>query len=238
MALIDQLDVRNRLLADMKPADFDLLRPHLERVSHGNGNTFATPGSAIDMVCFPEGAVSALLTVRRGARVAIGLVGREGLIGAPLLHGTVAWPYEVVVRAADSSALRIAADRLVQAFRESAGIRDLLLRYAGHFEMQIATTSVSNLAEPLERRMARWILLYHDRLDQDEFPMTHEEFSIMLGVRRASATDILHILEGTCAIRSLRGRVVVRDRGRLEEIAGEAYDPAERLLHHPVAMAG
>jgi hypothetical protein len=102
-----------------------------------------------------------------------------------------------------------------------------MLRFAGYFTLQVSRAAVTNLIEPLERRMARWILLYHDRLEGDEISMTHEEIGIMLGVRRASATDVLTSLKGLRAIRSERGRLVVRDRYLLEQIAGETYGDAE-----------
>jgi hypothetical protein len=86
--------------------------------------------------------------------------------------------------------------------------------------------------------MARWILLYHDRLEGDEFPMTHEEIGIMLGVRRASATDILHILEGERAIHNARGRLVIRDRARLEEIAGDTYGEVEATYRALIGRFG
>ena len=92
---------------------------------------------------------------------------------------------------------------------------------------QMGRTIVSNLIHPVGRRTARWILLYHDRLDGDEIAITHEELGVMLGVRRSSVTDALHLLEGEGLIRSLRGRVVVRDRVLLEQWATDAYGYAE-----------
>jgi CRP-like cAMP-binding protein len=229
MTQIAQSGAHNILLKHMLPGDFDLLRPYFERVSHCSGDTVARPGDDIGHVSFPEGAVTAHLIVKKdGTRMAVGLVGHEGLIGFPLLLGEAVWHYEVAVRAANSTALRIRADRLLDACRQSPNLHALLLRFASTFVLQVGRTSVVNLVEPLERRMARWILLYHDRLHSDEIVMTHEEISIMLGVRRASATDILHILEGEHAVRSVRGRIIIRDRLRLEEIAGECYGDAEQ----------
>jgi hypothetical protein len=75
--------------------------------------------------------------------------------------------------------------------------------------------------------MARWILLYHDRVQGDEITLTHEEFRLMLGVRRSSVTDALHRLEAERAVRGLRGRVVVRDREKLLELAGGTYGKPE-----------
>lgn len=229
MNQLSQRPVGNALLSLLNADDFELIRPHLKRVSHSSGDVIAAPGAPLDYARFPEGAVTALLTVMRdGARLAVGLIGYEGLIGCPLLHGARQWQHEVVVRAAQSTALRIDCDRLLDACRQSPSLHHLLLRYSGNFVSQVGRTSVSNLVEPLERRMARWILLYHDRLDGDDVPITHAELGIMLGVRRASITDMLHVLEGRHAISGMRGHIVVRDRARVEEIAGETYGDVER----------
>jgi CRP-like cAMP-binding protein len=88
-------------------------------------------------------------------------------------------------------------------------------------------TIASNLIHSVERRTARWILLYHDRLERDEITMTHEELGNTLGVRQASITSALHVLEGENAIRGYRGRIIVRDRAALVAFAGGTYGFAE-----------
>jgi CRP-like cAMP-binding protein len=219
---------RNALLAALPAEEFELLRPFLKRVSHRSGDVLAQARAPIDPICFPEGGVAAFLAIAAGGqRAAAGLVGYEGVIGVASLLGQTHWSHEVVLRGEDSSAVVIGTDRLLDACRQSPVLNGLLLRFAGILMLQFARTGTANLVSQLERRMARWILLYHDRLEGDEFAMTHEEIGIMLGVRRASATDILHILEGEQAIRNARGRIAVRDRARLEAIAGDTYGEVE-----------
>lgn len=228
MVKVSQSAVRNLLLARLSADDYGLLQPYLSRAPHPVNHCIATTGAPIEKVSFPEGGVCALLIpMREGHRLAVGMIGYEGMVGASLVHGAREWRHDVIVRAADTTGLEIAADRLLDACRQSPAIHELLLRFSGYFTLQVSRAAVTNLVEPLERRMARWILLYHDRLEGDEIAMTHEEIGIMLGVRRASATDVLHILEGSRAIRSARGRVLVRDRALLEQIAGETYGDAE-----------
>jgi hypothetical protein len=103
-----------------------------------------------------------------------------------------------------------------------------LLRYVQCFVAQMGRTILANLHEPTERRLARWLLMNHDRLQGEEIALTHEQLGVMLGVRRASVTDALHIVEGHSFIRSVRGRVIIRDRLGLIEFAGESYGAAER----------
>jgi CRP-like cAMP-binding protein len=106
-------------------------------------------------------------------------------------------------------------------------LNTLLLRLAGISAARMGRTIASNLIHSVERRTARWILLYHDRLERDEITMTHEELGNMLGVRRASITSALHVLEGENAIRGYRGRIIVPDRAALEAFAGDTYAFAE-----------
>jgi CRP-like cAMP-binding protein len=160
-------------------------------------------------------------------RYAVGLIGAEGFIGWPLLLGDDRSPYDVTMRAERGQALRISAAALILAVDASPTLRLALLRFVHVFTLQMGRTIVSSLAHPIERRMARWILLYHDRVQADEICMTHEEFRLMLGVRRSSVTDALHRLEEDQAIRSLRAKVVVQNRAKLMLLAGDTYGRPE-----------
>lgn len=219
----------NFLLQNLSPADFALVGPQLERVPFRMGDTLARAGDPIAHVYFPEGAIAGILAPLDGEhRFAVALVGQEGFIGWPLVLGDDRWPYEVAMRAEDGEALRLPARALTDAVERSATLRHTMLRFTSVLMTQMASTIVSSLAHPVERRMARWILLYHDRVRADEICMTHEEFRLMLGVRRSSVTDALHRLEDAQAVRTARGRVVVVDRGKLMALAGETYGRPER----------
>ncbi len=227
-AALPQLDAGNQLLRRLRPQDFALLAPHLERVPLRPGHRLARAGEPIGRVCFPEGAVAGFLDVLSdGRKLAVGVVGREGFVGWPALMGDDRWPYEVVVRAEEATALQLDASKLMSAAEASASLRELLLRFAAAFTAQMGRTIVSNLIHSVERRAARWLLLYHDRIRGDEIAITHAELSAMLGVRRASVTDALHLLEGERAITGVRGKVIVRDRARLQSLAEETYGHAE-----------
>ena len=224
----DPPDTANLLLQRLAPPDFQRLFPELTRVRLAVGDRLASAGEPIEAACFLEGAIAGFLDVLDDERrIAVGIVGREGFVGWPLLMGNDRWPYDVVVRAAPTTALRVDASALMDLVNESRPARDLLLRYAGVFMAQMGRTIVSNLINSIDRRTARWLLLYDDRIVGDEIAVTHEELSIMLGVRRSSVTDALHILEGEGLIESLRGRVVIRDRARLCAWASQAYGFAE-----------
>jgi CRP-like cAMP-binding protein len=104
---------------------------------------------------------------------------------------------------------------------------DVLLRYVQFLMTQTAQTAYANASFGVESRLARWILMTHDRLKRDDLPLTHEFMSMMLGTRRSSVTTATHVLEGNGLIRATRGVITVRDREKLEELAGDAYGLAE-----------
>ena len=229
VATLGQNDIGNRLLRALSPEDFALLQPHLSRVAFAVGDEVAEVRTPIAEVRFPEGGVAGILDGAEGdRRLAIGLVGSEGMLGWALLLGEERWPHDVAMRAEAGTAIRIAAPALLDAVERSTTLRQTLLRFAHIFGLQVGQSVCSALIHAVDRRMARWILLYHDRVRGDEINMTHEEFRLMLGVRRSSVTDALHRLESERAVRGLRGRVLVRDRERLLELASETYGKPEK----------
>jgi len=225
----------NQILARLTPSELALLEPYLVPVSFAVDDVIARARDPIETICFLEDGIAGILDALEGdRRYAIGLVGNEGFIGWPLLLGDDRSPWDVVMRAERGRAFRLPAEVLLSAIDTSPTLRMTCHRFVQTFMLQMSRTIVSALAHSIERRMARWILLYHDRVREDDICMTHEEFRLMLGVRRSSVTDALHRLEDEQAIQSLRGRVVVRDRAKLMLLAADTYgfaeDEYQRLL--------
>ena len=219
----------NHLLASLTPQDFALLLPDLVPASFAIGEHITAAGSPIDRIVFIEQGVAGVLdALDEERRYAIGLIGAEGYIGWPLLLGADRSPYDVAMRAESGRGLSIASGALLAAIDRSASLRMTMLRFAHLFGLQMAQTIVSSLTHSIAQRMARWILLYHDRVQGDEICMTHEEFRLMLGVRRSSVTDALHRLEEERAVRATRGRVVVLDRATLITLAEGTYGRPEQ----------
>lgn len=239
MERVAQGDARNLLLSRLSRSDFDTIQPFLKRVPIAIGDTLARRGDRIETVYFPEGSVIAFLAgAGCNLMAAVGLVGFEGMIGVTALQGERHWTNDIVVRAQEGTALRIDLGRLLAACEESATLRDALLRFAGNFFMQVSRTSVTNMVASLEQRLARWILLYHDRVAGDAFELTHKELGLMLGIRRASATDVLHVLEGRGMISNRRSCVDIRDRAQLEAFVGEGYGDTEQDYRRRIAPFG
>ena len=202
--------------------------PHLRPVALPMREILHRPNEPIPSVLFPEsGYVSLIATLEDGDAAEVGLVGREGMLGVPLALGTDRSPLEVLVQG-EGHALHLDADIFVARMNEQPSLRALMLRYVMAFNMQVTMTAACNGRHQIEQRLARWLLMAHDRLENDEFPMTHEFLSMMLGVRRAGVTVAAGVLQKAGFISYDRGRVRVTDRPGLEAAACECHGTVRR----------
>jgi CRP-like cAMP-binding protein len=223
-----QGSIANILLRALNEADFALLEPHLERKQLKLRDSIFEPNEPIERVYFPEEGVASIVAEQEGGdQVEVGLFGREGMSGAAVVMGAEQSPHASMIQVGNPAAHVIPSDRLLDACDKSASLRLLLMRYVQSLNVQAALTAASNAHYALPERLARWLLMCHDRTEGDRMELTHEFLSMMLAVRRSGVTVTLHTLEATGAIRSARGVVTVTNRGRLEEIAGDAYGQAE-----------
>jgi CRP-like cAMP-binding protein len=217
-----QSSLCNQLLAAMPSEDFNALQPHLESVELELRKVLVEPNTPIEHVYFPEQGFSSIVTNGGGSRIEIGIIGREGMVGVPVALGVSRMPFECFIQNAGHG-LRMATSHLEEAIDERPSLHRFLLRYAQSLNVQTSVTAFANANHSLETRLARWLLMCHDRVDGDDIEITHEFMAMMLGVRRAGVTTALHILEGNQLIRSVRGMVTMRDRARLEELADDGY---------------
>ncbi len=171
-------------------------------------------------------------------RTEVGIFGSEGMSGLPVVLGTDASPHEVFVQVDGTTAQRIRSDDLRRAMRESPSLQNLLLRYVQAFLVQSSYTTASNAHHLIEARLARWLLMCHDRIEGDEIRLTHEFMSMMIAAQRTGVTLTLHILEGAGMIRSKRSRVQILDREKLIDLAGDAYGQPEAEYRRLIAPFG
>ena len=164
------------------------------------------------------------MTTRSSAgAIEIGMIGREGLVGAaPVLLGDDRSPYDCFIQMS-GAAFRIPTGDLIAAVRKSPSLHAVLLRYVQCLMVQTAQTALVNAAFTIEVRLARWLLMSHDRGESDEMVITHEFLAAMLGVRRPGVTVATQILEGNQLIRARRGKIVLLDRAGLLALAGDSY---------------
>lgn len=222
-----QSDVRNRLLRALSADDFALLQPSLEWVDLPKGRVIVEAGVPFDWVVFPEdGLVSVVNRAFNGRQLEVGLFGRDGMGSTACVLGCDTTPHAIFMQVAGNG-YGMPAGALQRAMSESQALTALLLRYVQTFMVQVAQTALSNGTGTIEQRLARWLLMVHDRIAGDELQLTHEFLSIMLGVRRTGVTLAIHMLEGAQTIKARRGIVAIVDRDKLIGLAGDGYGPAE-----------
>jgi len=217
----------NRILARLSEPDFNLLAPDLETVDLPVRKRLEIRDRPIDYVYFVESGFASVVADAASERsIEVGLIGREGVTGLAVIMATDRSPNETYMQLGGAGR-RLAAAKL-QAFMEgSATLRRALLNYCHAFYVQASHTALANGRSKLEERLARWLLMAHDRVDGDELTLTHEFLSIMLGVRRPGVTIGLSLLVNRGVIQSRRGVISIVDRGELEATANGAYGTPE-----------
>jgi CRP-like cAMP-binding protein len=218
---------RNRLLSALPADDLELLRPNLETTPLLLRAVIEPADTPIRYVYFPESGLASIIARTKQERgVEVGLFGSDGMSGLSIVMGDDRSANETLVQH-DGSSSRITARNLTQALETSPTMRNCLLHYLQAFLCQTSQTALTNGRATIEERLARWILMAHDRLDGDALKLTHEFLALMLGVRRPGVTVALHFLEGKGLIKSTRGLVTVMDRDGLEEVADGSYGVPE-----------
>ena len=229
----------NLILSALTPAQSGLLKPHLEHVHLRHGQTLIEADRIIEHIYFPEGGiVSTTARTAEAGMTEIGIVGYEGLTGTAVLLGSDRMPHDTFVQVDGSTAFRIEAAHLLRACDSDPSLRTLLLRYVQTFIVQAAQSAVANAHYKIEARLARWLLMCHDRLPGSEISLTHEFMSMMIAAQRPGVTETLHVLEGEGLIRATRGKVAIRDRSGLEARAGDSYGSPEREYRRLIGPFG
>lgn len=233
---------RNRLLMALPPNSLASLWPLLKPVDLEIRQVLHLPEVPIDTVYFPErGWCSMLAPLEDGDSAEVGLVGYEGLIGLPVILGEPFDDLEAMVQC-PGTALSLPADALRDQMERDPALRHLLLRYALLHHTQVARTAACNGRHHTDQRLARWLLMAHDRSDSDEYPITHEFLGMMLGVRRAGISVAAGLLQKAGFIQYRAGRMTITDRPGLESVTCECYGytqrASERLFGLPVGARG
>jgi CRP-like cAMP-binding protein len=220
--------LRNRLLAALPPDSLARLWPQLTPAELPLRQTLHEPDKPITTVYFPEtGWASMVATLEDGDGAEVGLIGQEGIIGLPVVLGAEYDDLEPLVQC-PGTAMSLGAEALRREMGSNPALQSLLLRYALVHHGQVARTAACNGRHHTDQRLARWLLTAHDRADGDEFPMTHEFLSMMLGVRRTGVTVAAGALQKAGLIRYRQGRIEVTDRPGLESASCECYGVVRR----------
>lgn len=213
----------NRLLATLPKKDYERLLPGLEEIPLVFEDVLYEAGGAILDVYFPtSGIVSLLASVDDRAALEVGLVGSEGMVGLPVFMDVNKSSNRAVVQGA-GIALKMKARDLRKECNDGGSLPRLLRRYSHSLMTQVSQTAVCNRFHPIEARLARWLLMTRDRMNADEFQLTQDFLSNMLGVRREGVNKAAGLLQQQGLISYTRGALTILNRKSLEAIACQCY---------------
>lgn len=215
--------VTNRLLAALPKKDYRRLLPELESVPLIFGDILFEPGDRLRHVYFPDNSIISLLSAVEDREVLeVGIVGNEGMAGLPVFLGVARSRTRGLVQGA-GSAMRMTAATLQRETAVGGALQKLLSLYAHALMTQISQSAACNRFHTINVRLARWLLMTHDRVEGDEFRLTQEFLSHMLGGTREQVTLAASTLKKQSLINYSRGRIMILDRGGLEVAACKCY---------------
>jgi CRP-like cAMP-binding protein len=219
--------IRNRILLGLAGSDLQTLFPLLRQVWLTPDMTLTEHEQRPAYAYFPEsGIVSVITCGAHGRRCNVGIYGSEGFGNLAVLLGASTSSSMEIVQLG-GFALRIGAEELRQAIAILPALRTALLRYTHIFMMQISYGAMSSSSTTIDQRLARWLLMFQDRIRERNLAVTHQRLADILGVRRSGVTEAIHTLEGRKLIDARRGMISIIDRPQLEILTGGCYGPPE-----------
>ena len=218
----------NKLLAALPVSDYERLVPHLKLVSLPLRQILYEAGEPITQVYFPDkSVVSIVTTMEDGSTAEVGIVSNEGMVGIPVILGDNTTTTTGFVQVSGTG-MQMNADVLRSQFNRGGAIQTLLLRYVQAVYSEVAQGVACNRLHTLEERLARWLLTVSDRLESEDFPLTQEFISQMLGVRRSGVTVAASTLSRAGMISYQRGHISILNREDLEAISCECHQVIQK----------
>ena len=239
-------NIGNRILRSLEPSVYEQMLPHLELVRFPLGRVVYEPGQSLERVYFPSHGVLSMLTVlENGDLVEIATIGNEGMADLSVFLGLKTSSSRLLCQVpGDTHWMK--TEIFLDLVERNPGLRMALGSYMVSMFILVSQSAACNRLHPIEERCARWILMTHDRVDSDTFPLTQDFLASMLGVRRPSVSVAAGILQRAGLVHYTRGRMTVIDREGFEAGAcecyaivrdqfesmagGEAYRPGQRRL--------
>jgi CRP-like cAMP-binding protein len=236
---IDHAYTKNILLNTMSVADLELLTPHFTRINMLRDDILVHANVPIEHVHFlDQGVASIVAAIGTDRPTEVGIFGWEGVSATCLLLGSESSPHQTFIQVGSGTALRIDTEPYLKAVSTSSTLRATLLRFVQTMLVQSAYSTATNAHHRIEARLARWLLMCHDRVDGEELLITHEFLGMMIAAERSGVTISLHILEGAGMIKARRGRIIILDREKLAELAGDIYGIPEDQYRRLIAPFG
>jgi CRP-like cAMP-binding protein len=219
----DGNNVDNEILLALPRTEGEALLPKLEFVRLKLHQVLHEAGETLKSAYFcNSGMFSVLNVMPDGKSVEVGLIGKEGFSGSPLVVGFRTSHTRTVVQA-EAGAFRIDADTLRAALPKSPGLEHQLNRYSQLLAVQVTQIAACNRLHEVNERLARWLLMTQDRIGSHDLPLTQEFLAQMLGTRRSSVTVSAGALQHAGLISYTRGNITILDRNHLEDAACDCY---------------
>jgi CRP-like cAMP-binding protein len=227
--------MRNRILGALPDEELARIAPHLIEVKFEKDENIYLSDDPIEYVYLIEsGLVSLLSTTEAGSTVEVTMIGKEGVVGLPVILQNRVIRYEVKVRAR-TEAHKIKADIFQEEFAKSRVLHETVLRYLNLLITQIQQSSICNRFHTIEATLSRWLLTVQDHISSNTLYLTQQVISQALGVPRTGVTVAAGTLQAAGAIRYSRGKIIIMDRLRLESHSCECYriirDELDHFLH-------
>lgn len=221
--------VTNLILNSIPQREYEIILPSLEPVTLEWHSTLHEAKEPIEFGYFPNGGVISLVVpVSDGRSAEVGMIGREGFVGAPLAGGLDRSPHVALVQV-PSTAMRIRAGLLQKVLPSTPHLATMVTRYALVQGMQLAQTAACNRLHNLEQRLARWLLMSQDRVKSDALPYTQDLLAVMLGTDRPSVCIAVGVLQKKGSVKQRRGTVDIVDRARLKISTCECYQAIQEF---------
>lgn len=222
----------NYILNNLPEEDFARLAPDLEQVKLSLGQIIYRAEETIDYLYFPsDSMVSVIAASEKGNSVGVSVIGREGIIGSEALLGAESSLNQNIIQLPDG-ALRIKTAAAKREFDRGGAFHDLALSFIHLVMLQISQTALCNRLHTVDERLARWLLLSHDRAEADKLTLTQEVLGMMLGANRPSVTNSSIVLQNAGAVKYTRGLITILDHEKLEEFSCECYRTIKEQFHH------
>jgi CRP-like cAMP-binding protein len=228
-----KVSIANKLLALLPGKEYRRLLPVMEKVTLKYGENIYEPGDMIGNVYFPNrGIISLLASIESSASLEVGIVGREGVIGLAVFLGVKTSINRAIVQG-KGSALKIKTADFIEVCNRGGALPKILRRFTHSLLSQISQSAVCFRFHPVEARLARWLLMTSDRMESNDFQITQDFLSNMLGVRREAVNKSAVILQNKEIIKYTRGKMRILDRPSLEKISCSCYSliKAEELSY-------
>jgi CRP-like cAMP-binding protein len=215
--------VSNKVLLATPDNEYELMRPDLTYIDLPGHLSLHEPTQKIDFVYFPNrGMVSQVVVTKDGRTVEVGVVGREGYVGAGLAAGLSRSPVREVIQIAGNG-FRMLGNALERILRSAPQLQLILNRHSGLQGMQVAQTAACNRLHDIQQRLARWLLMTQDRVDAGTLPITHDFIATMLGTDRSTVSLAASALQKGGVIEYVKGAVKIVNRRKLQNFACECY---------------